>query len=94
MAEVLPDALDSIDVNEAMNWIGRDLNVPAGIMRGEEEVEQIQEERRAQQQAMMTAQQAQEAGAGMEAMAEGQNAMEGTNGPQAAPTGTPPMPQQ
>mgnify|MGYP001826665213 CR=1 FL=1 len=80
MAEVFPEALDSIEINEAMRWAARDLNVPADILRSADEVEALQEERKAKQAMAEKAAFAQEAGAGAQAVAEGQQAMEAAGG--------------
>lgn len=77
MAEVFPEALDVIDSQAAVRQIGRKLNAPADIMRDEGEVKAMAAERKELQMAQM----AQAEGEAAQAMGEGQEALNGAQGP-------------
>jgi hypothetical protein len=75
LEQVDPEVLDVADFDEAARQAGRDLSVPAELMRDPKEVEKLRAERQEQQKAMQEAalQQAQgdaaqSQGAGAEAM--------------------------
>ena len=68
------DPLDSIDINEAVNYTGRGLNVPAVVLRDENEVKRKQDERKQEQALMKQAAAAQATGEGQQALAAGEQA--------------------
>ena len=72
MAQVLPDALDIIDAHEIMRYLGRDLSIPAMVMRDKAEVQERKDARDAE--AAKAAEAAQGKMAGEAAMAQGEGA--------------------
>ena len=75
-AQTWPEALDVIDPTESIRQIGRKMNAPADMMRDAVEVSIIQQQRKAAQAQAQQAMIAQEEGAAMKAMGEGQEAMQ------------------
>jgi hypothetical protein len=73
----LPDIIDVVDTDATARGLGLARGVPANYMRTEDEVEAIRTQRAEYQQQMAEMQMAQEAGAGMTSIAEGQAALEG-----------------
>ncbi len=77
VAEMFPEGLDVVDIDEALRHSGRSLNVPASIIRDKKGVAEIREERKAQIAAMQEAELAQAQGDATQSTAAGQNAMGG-----------------
>lgn len=77
LSQVMPDILDVPDTDAVARELAIDRGVPAKLLKTEDEVKQVRQERAEQQQAMQQLQMAQEAGAAMQATGEGQAAMEG-----------------
>ena len=75
MAEANPEVLDIPDWDEVGKGTGIMMGVPAKFMRGEKELDELRQERQAQQEAMQKAQMMQEQGAGMQAVGQGAQAM-------------------
>jgi len=59
LAQLNPDVLDIIDTDKAGRTISDRLGVPAEVLRGKDEVEQLRTNRQQQQQQMMALEQAQ-----------------------------------
>ena len=79
LAQTDPAVLDVADFDGALRAIGDRLAVPAELMRDDREVKKLRDQRaQAQAQALQT-QQAQEEGAAMKAIAEGQQAEQQAN---------------
>ena len=77
LAEIFPDALDVVDPDEMMRYTGRALSVPAGVMRSDEEVEELRDARQEKQRQMEEAMIAEQQGKAQQAQGEGQQAMGG-----------------
>lgn len=77
LAEVMPDVLDVPDPHEIMRGLGRKLNVPAPMMRDEQEVQDIAEQRQDDAAQMQAAMKNEQAGNAAKAMGEGTQAMVG-----------------
>jgi hypothetical protein len=77
LAQIFPEAMDIPDVDAIMINNADLLNVPAKNRKSQKEIDATRKARAEQQKAMQEAAMAQEAGAGMEAMGKGQQAMEG-----------------
>ena len=75
LAEVFPKALDVIDADEMVRYLGRDLNVPAAILKGEDKVKQERKAAQEQQQAAMAAEQQRAEGEAMQAQGAGMEAL-------------------
>lgn len=80
LAQINPEVLDVPDWDGIVRSLGDMLGVPAKLQNTENEVLQARTQRKQQEQQMMDAQMAQEQGAGMQAMAEGQQAMGAAGG--------------
>lgn len=76
MGEVFPESLDVVDAEEAMRHTGRNLNVPAAIIRDKDAVKKAREEREARQAAMAEALQAKAEGDAATAVGEGKTALQ------------------
>ena len=55
MSAVFPEALDVVDSNETVRQLARDLAIPPLLLRDKDEVETLQDDRKAQQEAMQQA---------------------------------------
>ena len=73
LAQINPETLDVFNFDEAIRHAGRDLGVPAELLRGSDDVEQIRDARAEQQMAMQEAMIAEQQGKAAQAQAEGQN---------------------
>ena len=80
VAEAFPDVLDVPDPDAIARQLAEMLSVPAGLQRDEKEAAAIRKQRQEQQQAMQEAAMAQETGAGMQAIGEGEKALEVVSG--------------
>lgn len=76
MAQTFPDMIDKVDSDAVVVELAELGGVPAKLMRDPNEVKKIRAAREAQQQAMAEATMAQEQGAGAQAMAEGEAALQ------------------
>lgn len=52
IAEMFPDGLDVVDIDEALRHSGRSLNIPAGIIRSEGDVKKLRKDRDTKRAAM------------------------------------------
>jgi len=76
MGEIFPEMLDNFDPDEAFVMAREALDVPAKIQRSEQEIADNRQKRDQMAQQMAEAQAAQETGAGMQAVAEGEQALQ------------------
>jgi hypothetical protein len=75
-AQVLPDMLMVLDPIELVRHMGKDLNIPAAIMRDKDEIEAMQEEQKAAQAQAQQQMLAQQEGEAAKAQGEGAQAMQ------------------
>ena len=80
LAEVTPDVLDIPDWDEIARELGSLEGVPAKLMRGEGDIKKARKDRQTKMARAEQAAQAQEEGAGMEALGKGQMALREVNG--------------
>lgn len=78
LAQFKPEILDVIDADALANELADLGGVPAKLSNSQEEVDGARKQRAEQQKELAQSQQMQERGAGMQAMAEGEQAVEGT----------------
>lgn len=75
LAEVFPEAIDIVDVDDAVRQVALLSGVPASSIRSEDEVTIIRDKRRQQQEAMVEAEMAQAEGDAMQSQAAGLQAV-------------------
>ncbi len=75
MAPVLPEMIDTLDADQIVRQTAMQLDTPAEILKDKDEVEQIQKDRKAQQEQMLASQQAAAQGQAMESQGKGEQAM-------------------
>lgn len=74
LAQVNPEVLDVVDFDEAVRQAGRDLSIPAEIMRDEKIVAEMRQKRQEQMEAMQQAQLEQQQGMAAQAQQGAENA--------------------
>ncbi len=75
ISQVLPEALDSIDIDKAQAEIASLEGVPVNVLRGRDEIDKIRKSRQRQQQAQQQMESAQQMGGAMEQIGKGGQAM-------------------
>ena len=75
LSEINPEIIDTIDWDELVRIVHDSLQVPAGVLNSESQINQIREARAEQQQAMQEAELMEQAGKGAEAMGKGMQAV-------------------